>query len=246
MKNHAILLFLLLFPKVFWAQTTNEKTIEKRSQIWTSFVSTTKLNQHWDLVADAGMRWNNFFESGYFSYMRGALNYKINPGVFVGGGYMHGWSAPANPDWETLANENRIFEQVQLTSKLGNSTVVQRLRNEQRWQEKLVNDEVAETLRFTNRIRYQLNFNIPIFNDKKLPTIVTFDEIMVHYGKEVVFNTFDQNRFFIGIRQNINPKWSYDIGYLNIYQQKYSGYQYEMTHLLRLFVYLNTELKEKK
>ena len=68
---------------------------------------------------------------------------------------------------------------------------------------------------------------------------------MEHFGEEVVYNTFDQNRFFIGIKKNINPKWSYDFGYMNVYQQKYSGYQYDMNHTIRLFFYLSTSIRKK-
>lgn len=244
MKNNILfLLIFLLFPKSFLAQSATEKTIKEQSKIWTAFISTTKLNKHWDFIADAGTLWSGFFERDNLTILRGTVNYKINPNITVGGGYAHGWAAPTNPEWSTYSDENRFFEQIFFNSKLGNIRVSQRIRNEQRWQEKIVNDKVSDDIRFTNRIRYMANFNIPIFKNPNLPTLVTYDEIMVHFGKEVVYNTFDQNRIFIGFRQNINTKWSYDIGYLNAFQQKYSGSNYEMSHMMRLFIYLNTETK---
>jgi hypothetical protein len=91
-----------------------------------------------------------------------------------------------------------------------------------------------------------ISFNIPVFNKKTAPQLVLSDELLIHFGKEVVYNTFDQNRLFIGIRQSINPKLSYDFGYMNVYQEKYSGYQYDMNHTLRLFFYLNTNVKSNK
>ena len=66
---------------------------------------------------------------------------------------------------------------------------------------------------------------------------------MFNFGEKIIKNTFDQNRLFVGIRQTITPKLSYDFGYLNVYQQKYSGYQYDMNHTIRLFFYLNTNIK---
>jgi len=45
-----------------------------------------------------------------------------------------------------------------------------------------------------------------------MPSLVLADELLIHFGKEVVYNTFDQNRLFIGIKQNINPKLSFDFG----------------------------------
>ena len=73
---------------------------------------------------------------------------------------------------------------------------------------------------------------------------VIADEILVQFGKEVVYNTFEQNRIFLGIKQNITPRLSFDFGYMNVYQQKSSGYQYDMNHTMRLFFYYNTGWKK--
>ncbi|HAT80442.1 MAG TPA: hypothetical protein DCS17_03280, partial [Flavobacterium sp.] len=60
------------------------------------------------------------------------------------------------------------------------------------------------------------------------------------------YNTFDQNRFFVGIKQSINSNLSFDFGYMNVYQQKSNGYQYDMNHTLRLFFYMNSSLASAK
>jgi len=73
--------------------------------------------------------------------------------------------------------------------------------------------------------------------DPKAPVLVLSDELLIQFGKELVYNTFDQNRFFIGIRQNLSKQFSYDFGYMNVYQQRITGYQYDMNHTIRLFFY---------
>ncbi len=156
------------------------------------------------------------------------------------------WLAPTKEGWDTYSDENRIYQQAQMTTKIGKVSVLQRLRNEQRWQEKIVNDESTGENRFTDRVRYLVSFNIPVFKKKTAPLLVLSDEILVHFGKEVIYNTFDQNRLFIGIKQSINPKLSFDFRYMNVYQQKYTGYQYDMNHTLRLFFYLNSSIKSIK
>jgi hypothetical protein len=70
-----------------------------------------------------------------------------------------------------------------------------------------------------------------------LPSLVISDEILLQFGTDVVYNTFDQNRFFIGIKETISPKLSFDLGYMNVYQEKKSGYQYDMNHTLRFFLF---------
>ncbi|KFC60997.1 hypothetical protein FEM08_01190 [Flavobacterium gilvum] len=212
-------------------------------QTWVSLNSVTKFSDHWGIAGDVHIRENGFFESNNFYLLRGGIAYIPNASVSITGGYAHMWLAPTKEGWSTYADENRIYEQAQLITKIGKVSVLQRLRNEQRWQEKMANDTPTGELRFTNRVRYLASFNIPIFDDKKMPSLVLSDEILIHFGKEVVYNTFDQNRLFIGIKQNVNPKLSFDLGYMNVYQQKYTGYQYDMNHTIRLFFYLNSSLK---
>jgi len=234
---------VLLFPFLMFSQGTTKKEVNQQVQTWVSLNTVTKFSDHWGVVADAHIRENGFFESNNFYFLRGGISYIPNASVSLTGGYAHMWLAPTKEGWSTYADENRIYQQAQLITKIGKVSVLQRLRNEQRWQEKMANDEPTGELRFTDRVRYLVSFTIPVSSNKKLPSLVLSDELLIHFGKEVVYNTFDQNRLFIGIKQNINPKLSYDFGYMNVYQEKYSGYQYDMNHTIRLFFYLNTVIK---
>ena len=71
------------------------------------------------------------------------------------------------------------------------------------------------------------------------------DELAIQFGKEVVYNTFEQNRVFFGIRQNITKTLSYDMGYMQVLQQKASGYQYDKNNTFRLFFYYMPDLRKK-
>lgn len=245
MKNLSKVL-VVLFPFLIFGQGVTKKEVNQQVQTWVSLNTVTKFSEHWGVAADAHIRENGFFESNNFYFLRGGIAYIPNSSVSLTAGYAHMWLAPTREGWSTYADENRIYQQAQLVTKIGKVSVLQRLRNEQRWQEKMVNDEPTGENRFTNRVRYLASFNIPIFSNKKLPSLVLSDEILIHFGKEVVYNTFDQNRLFVGIKQNISPKLSFDFGYMNVYQQKYSGYQYDMNHTIRLFFYLNSSLKHKE
>lgn len=239
-----ILFFLL--PLVAFAQVIPEKVINKQTQTWVSINTNTKFAKHWGIVADAHVRNNEILKTDNFYFLRGGISYFLNSAVAITGGYAHMWLAPTKEGWNTYSDENRVYQQAQMITKLGKVSVLQRIRNEQRWQEKIVNDAPTGQNRFTNRIRYLVSFNIPLFKKKTAPQLVFSDEILIHFGQEVVYNTFDQNRLFLGIKQSINPQLSFDFGYMNVYQQKYSGYQYDMNHTLRLFFYLSTSVKSHK
>jgi hypothetical protein len=246
MFRSQLIILIFLLPILTSGQVQTEKTINQQTQTWVSLNTVTKFSEHWGIVADAHIRTNEIFVDNNFYFLRGGISFIPNTRVSVTGGYAHMWLAPTDPDWTTYSNENRIYQQLQLNSNVGKVAMLQRFRNEQRWQEKIANDEPTGEIRFTNRVRYLISFTIPIFKKKSAPSLVLSDEILIQFGEEVVYNTFDQNRLFIGIKQSINSKLSFDFGYMNVYQQKYSGYEYDMNHTLRLFFYLNTSLKGAK
>ena len=242
MKSNLLKLLFVFFPIVLLSQTVKEKEVNQQFQTWVSLNSVTKFSQHWGIVADVHLRTNDFFQDNNFFFLRGGVSYIPNSKFSFTGGYAHMWLAPKNPSWSTFSDENRIYQQAQMNTKSGNVSVVHRLRNEQRWQEIIINDVETGENKFSNRVRYLLSTTIPIFKKKSAPSLVISDELLIQFGQDVVLNTFDQNRFFIGIKQSINPKLSFDFGYMNVYQQKATGYQYDMNHTLRLFFYLNSSL----
>jgi len=156
------------------------------------------------------------------------------------------WVAPTTPGWTTVQNENRVYQQGQIISKLGTTSMMQRLRNEQRWQDIIVNDKRTGDKKFTDRIRYLLSFTIPVFKNPYYPAAVISDELCIQFGKEVVYNTFEQNRVFLGIKQKLTRDLSFDLGYMLVTQQKASGYVYDENHTFRWFFYYQPDLRKKK
>jgi hypothetical protein len=107
------------------------------------------------------------------------------------------------------------------------------------------NDFLAEPS-FTDRVRYLVSFTVPVSKNPKVPSVVLSDEIAVQFGPEVVYNTFEQNRVFLGVKQPLGRSWSFDLGYMLVYQQKASGYQYDLNHTLRWFFYFTPDLRKVK
>lgn len=239
MNFKPIILFFLLSTLGAESQSIKEKQINSQTQTWISINSNIPIAKKISILADVHIRRNNFLDDDSFYLVRAGFGYSQNPKSLIAISYAHGWFAPTVDNWHTFSNENRITQQFQYTNKIGNTTFFQRLRNEQRWQQKIVNDQFSGDLKFTNRVRYLVSLTIPVFNKKNAPSLVISDEILVQFGKEIVFNTFDQNRFFIGIKKTVNTNLSFDFGYMNVFQQKSSGYQYDENHTLRLFFYYN-------
>jgi hypothetical protein len=69
---------------------------------------------------------------------------------------------------------------------------------------------------------------------------------MVNLGKEIVYNYFDQNRFFIGLGYHVNSHDSIQLGYMNVFQQLTVGNRYKDIHAGRVFYFHNLDLRKKQ
>jgi hypothetical protein len=225
---------------------TKTKEVNVQTQSWVSVNSTIRLSKKIGVIADLHMRRNNFFADPSFYFVRTGLDYWINENITAVLGYGQMWVAPTNPAWHHFVQEHRIYEQLQQFSKIGKITVLNRIRNEQRWQEKIVNDKFTHDYKFTDRVRYLLSFTIPVCSNKKLPSLVLSDELAIQFGKEVVYNTFDQNRLFIGIKQPVCKALSFDLGYMLFTQEKSTGYQYDKNNTFRWFFYYTPDFRKTK
>ena len=105
-----------------------------------------------------------------------------------------------------------------------------------------MNDVSTGGTTFADRVRYLASFTVPVSENPKLPSLVFADEIAVQFGREVL-NTFDQNRAFLGVKQVLGRSWSFDLGYMLVYQKKARGYQYDLNHTLRWFFYFTPDLR---
>ncbi len=215
-----------------------QKKVEIFSNTWVSINSIILLNKNWFIMADAHLRENGFFKSNSFYFGRIGLGYQFDKSLSLAAGYGNLLSSPTTLGYTTKSDETRIYQQVVYNSSYKSKVnVLQRLRNEQRWQDIIVNDKKTSEKKFTNRVRYLLSTSFQVFKNPNLPQLVLADELLVQFGKAIVFNTFDQNRIFIGIKQKINNNLFFDTGYMSVFQQKSNGINYIQSNTFRLFFY---------
>jgi hypothetical protein len=235
MKQISIISFCIVLSFAVFAQTPKQVNVQYQS--WWSINATARFSKKWGMMLDLHERRNDFMKNASFHFVRVGATYWLKDNLSISAGYGHLWLAPTKAGWKTFSNENRLFQQVQLITPINKIQFLQRLRNEQRWAEIMVNDKPSGQIRFTNRVRYLASLTISIFKSKQMPALVIADELLVHFGKAVVFNTFEQNRIFFGVRQKLTKALSFDMGYMLVSQQKFTGYQYDRNHTFRLFFY---------
>ncbi|NJB87752.1 hypothetical protein GGR26_003538 [Lewinella marina] len=86
-------------------------------------------------------------------------------------------------------------------------------------------------LSFANyRFRYRLELRYRPHPDWQLRA---FDEIMVNAGRQVVLNTFDQNRYGGSLQYQFTKQVGAELGYLRWFQQRSSGHEFYDRHIVR-------------
>lgn len=215
----------------------SSKEINDQSQSWFSVNTTFRLNQKWGVVGDLHVRRTNFMADPNFYFVRAGVGYWLNPQVTFIAGYAHMWLAGQKKGERIYVDEDRLYGQINYSTKVSKLSLLHRFRNEHRWRETVVADSLANKINFSTRLRYLISLTYPIFKNASLPSACLANEVLVQFGKPIVNNAFDQVRLFAGIRQSLGRGWSYDFGYMLVWQQKASGYQYDRNHTLRLFFY---------
>ncbi len=245
--KRSVLYFILFFGCFLGLKAQEEKEINHQLQSWWSVNSTTRITESLGVIGDFHFRANDFFSESNFYFSRIGLAYWTSDKLTVVGGYAHLWLAvPSLESGTVYQNENRIYQQAQWRHDEGKVILLNRIRNEQRWHEVLNPDGSVDRIRFSNRVRILMSATIPIFRNEFLPALSVAEEMHFHFGKDLIFNTFDQNRIFLGMKQKISPNLKFDIGYMMVYQQKSTGFEYDLNHTFRWFFYYTPDLRKSK
>jgi len=242
-----ILLILCFLPCWVSSQTLEEpptKNVEQQWQIWISLNSVLQLTKHWSGLADFHMRRSNYVKDPSFNFIRFGARYGFNNNLKLSAGYGHLWLAK-DENWTLYLNENRIYQEFILADTYPTFSGLFRIRTEQRFFNNVEDGVSLQDNFFINRIRFLFSISIPFKQGGKTSFLVA-NEILLNFGKEVVYNTFDQNRFTVGIKQKLSKTWSFDFGYMMVYQQLPSGIDYNLNHTIRLFFYGNFDLRKNK
>ena len=126
---------------------------------------------------------------------------------------------------------------------------MQWLRLEERYRRRVLNDStLSEGHHFNFRLLYNFLIQVPLSAGGIKPrtaSLVLNDEVHVNFGKEIVYNYFDQNRFFVGINYHLNNHDNLQAGYMNLFQQLPAGNRYRSIHTARIFFFHHLDLRKK-
>lgn len=240
-----IVCLLFPVPKVY----AQAKSTEKIAQIWTGYFNQTRMSKKWGIWLDAHLRTKEELVTNFSqAILRAGLTWYVNDDTKLTAGYAYINHFPSDNHRNVSQPEHRPWQQLQWHTKYPRLKLMQWVRLEERYRRKILNDnELGDGYNFNFRARYNVLSQIPLSKRRFSPktfSLVLSNEIFVNFGKQVVYNYFDQNRFFAGFHYHINSHDNLQFGYMNVFQQLATGSKYRSTDAFRIFYFHNLNLSK--
>ena len=245
LKNLSVGL-LLIFGQVTIAQ----KHATSENQVWFSYNNQTRLSAKWGLWGDFHLRTKeNYLEDFSTGIARLGIMYYLSDNTKLTAGYAYVHNYPQAGHTDIARPEHRPWQQVQWHNKFPNLRLMQYVRLEERFRRKIKdNDELADGYNFNWRTRYNLLVNFALNKKPFAPKTISYfvsDEVHINFGNEIVYNSFDQNRLFVGLQYHANSHDVLQFGLMYLYQQLPSGNNYRHIYAPRISYFHNLDLRKK-
>jgi len=225
-----------------------QKHTESLSQVWLGYFNQTRFSNKWGLWADLHLRTKeDFFDKLSQGIVRVGLTYYLKDDVKLTLGYAYVNHFPADNNINITQPEHRPWQQIQWHTAYKKVRLMQWCRLEERYRRKIINaDELDNGYNFNFRLRYNFLSQFALGRRYFQPGAVSFvinNEVHVNFGKQIVYNYFDQNRFFLGFAYHVNKRDNLQAGYMNVFQQLPAANRYRSIHAARLFYFHNLDLR---
>jgi hypothetical protein len=248
LKTFLLQLLLIISASTIYAQT---KTVTNYQQTWLAFNNQTRLSNKLGLWGDFHLRTkDDYFEDLSTTIARVGLMYYLNDATKLTAGYAYVTHYPVDGSVKINQPEHRPWQQIQWHTKYAKTRMMQWIRLEERYRRKFENPEtLSDAYSFNFRLRYNLWYEVPFNKAPTVPSRWSFivnDEVHINFGKQVVNNYFDQNRFFLGLKFATNAHDNIQVGYMNLFQQLPAISRFRNIDALRLSYFQNLDLRKKK
>jgi len=245
MKYIFYLIFLLLLgPFLSNAQT---KQVQYGQQSWLDYLNQNRYSKNWGSWLDLQLKLtDNYYKSVYATESTLGATYYTKNNLKIVGALTYVDQIHSGTNNYHLA-EYRPWQMVQLNTDLPRLKTLQWLRLEERFKQTTLNDAPSNNYDFTYRFRYYFLSNIPLTKHhykKGSLSFVASEEIYLNFGKNIVYNTFDQNRLSAGFYYYINNDNIFQFGYTNEYQMLNQKNKINNLDVIRLSIFNNIDFRK--
>jgi hypothetical protein len=229
---------------------TQKKVIEFE-QVWLGYVNQTRITEKWGVWFDANIRTRDNFTNGFnVSFLRPGVMFFLSENTSFTFGYAFANYFAGNDGRNVAMPEHRPWQQIMWAHRYPKLRLQHRLRLEERFRRKVESpDKLGEGYHFNYRLRYNFSLSTPLSKKAFAPktmSLVFNDEAMLNFGREILTNTFDQNRLFGGFNYHFSQSSILQAGYMYTFQQQGTGASYRNIHTVRINFLHHPDLRKKK
>ena len=223
-KSKQLISSLLIILLVFISSCPC-KAVENDLGLWTPVFITLPINKKVSSQLEINPRLQDDVTKFNQLFIRPSLTYNLNKFLSFTQGYS--W----NPLFHPFKNNQRIWQQVQLSNDFSKLRFENRFRLEERFIEGVSGVPV--------RGRYRIGTWIPLDKEKKW-TFVTWDEIFVNFNSRPNGPQagYDRNWLFTGINKKISENVNLEGGYMFQYINNTSPAQDLLNHVILVNLYV--------
>lgn len=225
MKRFILITAILLLTS-FYITCNNSLAIENNFQLWTPVYLQFPIKEKFLGGLEISPRLGNNVTDLSQLIIRPSIGYKLKENLILWQGYA--WSPSFVPRFR---NENRIWQQIQLSKNFSKF----KMTNFFRLEERLIEDTGSAALR--GRYTFQLEYPL---DKKKLWSLVLSDKFYFNFYSvaEGPDAGADQNRIFIGINKEINKRIKLETGYQFQHLLKKGRPERKLIHSIISTIYL--------
>lgn len=235
------LLFFFFTINNYYAIAQTEKTVDHQSLIWTRYYNLLELNKKWSIHSEFDNRVFINPNAQNLFVIRVQGRYKISDQVELGSGLTYFNVATQNQDdveFDFNKPEYRIQQDVTWKKNWNRIGLNQRFQIEERFFQNYDSEGLTTGTTFFWRFRYRLQGEYTFWKkENQYLKAILYDEIMINAGKNIIFNTFDQNRIYAGLQYGISSAVALELGYLNSFQQRATGVDYFDRNIIKVSIF---------
>ena len=216
---------------------------------WWDYLNQNRYSNKWGSWLDLQLKLNNqFIQSKNEGEYTAGVSYFSNA-RFKYTGALSYIDAYPNVAHFNHTKEIRPWAMVQLNTSNHYSKWLQWLRVDQRFRETISNKLASGDYDYSTRLRYYVLAQFPLSKhkyEKGSVSFVTSEELYLNFGKNIVYNTFDQNRFFVGFYYFMNKSNILQLGYTNLYLKNNAPNKYLKSDIVRVSVFNTIDFRPIK
>jgi hypothetical protein len=240
LKRASLLFFVILALSKLSAQTTHTQ------ETWLDFLNQNRYSDKWGSWLDVQLKLIDGYthEKNAGEYTAGA-SYFVNRNYKFTAAFTYVDAYPNNSHVNHTA-ELRPWAMVQLNTSNHYSKWLQWIRVEERFKETIQNQLGTGNFDESTRLRYYVLAQFPLTKhkyEKGSISFVTSEELYLNFGKNIVYNTFDQNRLFLGFYYYLNKENILQLGYTSMYQKYNAPNKYLLSDVLRVSIFNNIDFR---